>query len=492
MRKLKINIISNHWACLKTGLKLFGKARMLLTVAAGLFLTMSCNKTVTVPEPVTSVNSENVYKYDYTAISAVTGIYTSMSNTFETGGPTKISVFAGLSADELSLYDFTSKLYNLFYYNQLTAINGSDGGTWNNLYQLIYQANAAIEGLSASTTLTSGVKEQLLGEAKFCRAFFYFYLTNLYGDVPLALSTDYKVNSSLMRSSADAVYSQIINDLKDAQSLLNANYVAKDGTSTTTERVRPSKGAATALLARVYLYRKDYNDAVVQSTAVISNKSIYDTVGVNETFLKNSKETIWSLQPVRIGLNTAEAKLFVVPSTGFGVSYPIYLSSFLVNSFESGDRRKASWIGELPLKGKVYHYAYKYKAYLSGQPVTEYSIVMRLAEMYLVRSEAQAQLGNTADALSDLNVIRRRAGLAGITATDKTALLLAIEKERQTELFTEWGHRWLDLKRTGRVDAVMSVVAPEKSSVWNTHAQLYPIPSNEIMADGKLTQNPGY
>ncbi len=99
------------------------------------------------------------------------------------------------------------------------------------------------EGVEKSKTLSVAVKEQLLGEAKFLRAFFYFYLVNLYGDVPLIISTDYVVNAKSSRTDLLQVYDQIVRDLIDAQRNLSVSYVSS-------ERVRPNQSVATALLAR--------------------------------------------------------------------------------------------------------------------------------------------------------------------------------------------------------------------------------------------------
>ena len=95
-------------------------------------------------------------------------------------------------------------------------------------------------------------------------------------------------------------------------------------------------------------------------------------------------------------------------------------------------------------------------------------------------------------AAADLNVIRQRAGLTNTTATGQQAILNAILHERQVEFFTEWGHRWFDLKRTGNVNAVMSVVTPQKGGIWNANWALYPIPISEITLNPNLKQNPGY
>jgi len=466
-----------------------------------IFWLSGCKKLVEVDAPVTSTNAGNVYTSDATAAAVLTGIYAKMSrNSFLSEGITSISFLPALSSDELTLYSAVTNTALVQYYkNELTS---SDIGTihiWNGVYPILFASNAAIEGLNGSTSLTQAVKQQLLGEAKFIRAFCNFYLVNLYGDVPLVMGTNWQENAQLARSPQNQVWSQIINDLKDAQELLNAAYVESDAVTSTsiTERVRPNKWAATALLARAYLYTGDYANAETASTAVIDNATLYSLPDLSQTFLKTSGEAIWQLQPVIEGYNTVDASVFVLPPTGpTDPNYPVYLSPFLLQAIEDSDRRKTEWVDSVvvPTQGTpmVYYYAKKYKVAVNGSPVTEYTMVLRLAEQYLIRAEAKAHQNNPTGAKNDVNVIRTRAGLPDITANDKAALLLAIEKERQAELFTEWGHRWLDLKRTNRIDAVLSAVAPLKGGTWQTTDRLYPIPQTDLQRNRQLTQNPGY
>ena len=115
-------------------------------------------------------------------------------------------------------------------------------------------------------------------------------------------------------------------------------------------------------------------------------------------------------------------------------------------------------------------------------------MVLRLADIYLIRAEAAARLGNTAEALDDLNLVRARAGLGASTASVQDDVVNAILHERQVELFTEWGNRWFDLKRTGTVDAVMAPLKPG----WQPTAALYPVPQTQLNVNGALKQNPGY
>jgi hypothetical protein len=117
-------------------------------------------------------------------------------------------------------------------------------------------------------------------------------------------------------------------------------------------------------------------------------------------------------------------------------------------------------------------------------PATDPSYIIRIAEVYLIRAEARAQQNELTGALSDLNVIRNRAGLANSTAAAQQDILLAIENENRVEFALE-PHRWFDLVRTGRAQAVLGITDATKL--------LFPIPVNEVtLSNGVLTQNPGY
>lgn len=470
-------------------------------VALFLLFCASCSKFVEVDPPITSTNGDNVFNEDASAMAVMTGLYINMSQISVSdirGRLTNVFFTTGMMGDELELRDKSNSYYGLYYSNNISPVES----TWANIYNMIFIANSAIEKLPTGTLLTPTVKNQALGEAKFMRALCYFYLVNLYGDVPLALTTDYKINDLLPRSPSDIVYMQIISDLKEAQDLLNTNYVDKDGVSSSQERVRPNKWAATALLARVYLYRGNYSDAIVQSTAIINNLGTYELVTLNEVFLKNNKEAIWQLQPVGVNekrtANTREGILLkILPENNEPL---VFLSPGLINSFDNKDQRKVDWINTVTtLNGSKYTYAYKYKIGNEESETKEYSTVFRLGEQYLIRAEANIQLGNIDQGISDLNKIRTRAtDLSNPVSAQLTQLpfglskeeaLLAVEEERRHELFTEWGHRWLDLKRTGRADVVLS-----SKPGWQSTDQLLPLPGNDVVSNPNLrgNQNPGY
>lgn len=487
----------------------------------------SCRKLVEIIPPSDLLIEKNVYAADATAISVLNGMYISMnSNGLPFQGRESIGLLAGLSADEYSLYSGVTGNSQFEYYRNNLSQNsgGSSSGTdhWSKLFNYVYKCNATIEGLTQSTTLSEPVKKQLLGEAKFLRAFFYFYLVNLFGDVPLALTTDPEINNFLPRSSKQDVFAAIVKDLTESEQLLSPVFLAGNSLATTVERTRPTKWAASALLARVYLYHGDeWAKAEDRASTVINNTTLFGLSPLNSVFFKNSLEAIWQVQPTDNNFNTLEARTLIIPVNGPNTSTNlVYLSKQLLNNFEIGDQRKmlGNWmdttiykISNNPVIWDTVTYSYKYKksefdANIVSTPtipgytkMTEYFMLLRIGEQYLIRAEARAQQGKLAEAISDLDKIRDRADLQKIAITNpgisQSALLDTILHERRVELFSEWGHRWLDLKRTGKIDHVMSIHTPIKSNgtvQWESHQALYPILLKDIQLNPNLVQNSGY
>ncbi|CAM4219651.1 RagB/SusD domain-containing protein [Pedobacter westerhofensis] len=439
-------------------------------------LNFSCKKFTEINPPVSYLGQETLFQNDDLAISAIGGIYSRMSSTQEVNS---INHLCGLSADELTNYN-SGPGVAAFYDNQLTDLNTSNNTLFLDNYAYIYTANSIIEGLEKSNNLTPAVKLQLQGEAHFIRAFCYFYLVNLYGSIPVQVITDYKENRTLPRSSIDKVYRQIVADLKIAEVSLTDKYV-------TTERVRPNLGAAQALMARTYLFLQDWTNAEKYATAVIDKGNIYSLVDLENVFLKNSSEAVWQLVPP-VNTNTTEGQFFILTTSPTNVA----VDNRLINdAFELGDKRKSNWLKSLTIATTTYYYPFKYKI-RSSTTITEYSTVLRLAELYLIRSEARAQLNNLAGSIDDIDKLRNRAGVTLVKNTNatitKTDLLDLILKERRAELFTEWGHRWLDLKRTNRANVVLGAI----KSTWLSTDLLYPIPYDEMSRNPNMIQNPGY
>ncbi|RZM21890.1 MAG: RagB/SusD family nutrient uptake outer membrane protein [Pedobacter sp.] len=452
-----------------------------ILLSASIFCFQSCKKFVTVDTPDDRISTESAYKSNVAAAAVLTGLFAQLSNNYY-GSLTlpAISFYEELSADNLTLFDVNGDANLRDYYQNMLAPDygrSYDQHYWRTTFPLIYTINTAIEGLAGNTALSPAISKRLLGEAYFLRAFCYFYLVNIYGEVPLSITSDYNLNSKTPRSTVADIYSQIELDLQNAESLLEYNYVTSNANTVyptgVEERIRPNLAAVNALQARVFLYQKNYAAAEAAATKVIGHTELYTLGTLKNIFLKNSSETIWALQPVTEGLNTIEGAIFTIPEGGSSNEHPFLISTSLKNSFEPGDDRKAKWLDSITIDnggGEVsYVYPAKYKAARQFIPVdpTEYTIVMRLAEQYLIRAEARNEQGNSGGAAEDLNLLRNRSRgavtakvltpLPAISATiTEDQLRPVILHERRVELFTEWGHRWFDLKRTGTIDAVIT------------------------------------
>jgi hypothetical protein len=454
---------------------------------ATLILTMiSCGKLVEINPPKTELVIATVFSNDSIARQAIAGLYVPLLNGFASGDISSITYLTGLSSDELiqglnGSGEFSS--------NTILPNNPAVLSLWSEAYKEIYNANLILKGLDLPTTnISADLKLQLAGEARFIRAFAYFCLVNLFGDVPLTLTTDYNTNANIARTSKDLIYEQIITDLKEAQQLLSADYPGN-------ERVRANKWVATALLARVYLYRGQWSEAEIQASAIIDNNTLFILCPLTKVFLKNSTEAIWQLW--RDNGNSPDASTFAV-SNNNPVNATIRPS--IVALFNNADKRKTVWITSRTLSGTTYFYPTKYRA-TAITPVTEYTTIFRLSEQYLIRAEARTRQGNITgsnSATTDIKTIRNRAGLAGITVTTAEDMLANIEKERLFEFFTEWGHRWFDLKRFPSLTIAGNTRAddllPAIGKNWQSTDMLYPIPQDQILKDPAMTnaQNPGY
>jgi starch-binding outer membrane protein, SusD/RagB family len=475
---------------------------ILCYIILGMLIMPGCKKFVQIPLPSTELVTASVFNNSAAATAALTNIYTEIASN---GESFNMAEYSGLLADELTNYSTYSIMVD-YYTNSMNAAPNIYFGPWQDFYNYIYQANAVISALQGNGSISSSIEQQLIGEARFMRAFCLFYLTNCYGSVPIVTSTDYTINASIGRSSPTAVYVQIIADLTAANQLLNVNYVDASDTTTTTERTRPNKAAAEALLARVYLYTGKYDSAEIYASQVINNSmyqlcvNLSPLMGANSVFLTNSTEAIFQLAtPLPTSQNTADAQDFILqgaPSTSnYAASNCTTISPQLLSAFEPNDLRRTNWIDSTATTPD-YYFPYKYQAF-NTSTVTEYVMMLRLAEQYLIRSEAEANLGDSTDAITDLNKIRTRAGLTVYNPLINGSLLAAILHERQVELFTEWGHRWFDLIRTGSIDTVLGnpgnvYNAKGGAGTWNAELELYPIPPSDILIDHNLSQNPGY
>lgn len=443
------------------------------------FSMPACDSFLDVELPKSQLTSSTVFQDYATADAAMADVYSKIRDTgLLSGTLTGLTVQLGNYADELTFYGSPTDATLSFYTNAVLPSNSTVTQFWNNSYNQIYAVNAILEGVSTATFSTQE-KAQLKGEALFVRGLLHFYLLQLFGEIPYVQTTNYNANSAVSKIPSDQIYAHVKADLKAAELLLSPSYL-------TTDKIRPNSFVAKALLARVYLYKGEWNNADKMATEVIENNTLYGFENnLDKVFLKNSTEAIWQFMPALSGQNTDEATVFIFTS---GPPPLVALSESLINSFDENDLRKSHWIASVSDENETWYYAYKYKESISANTSKEYSIVLRLTEQYLIRAEARIQEENHIGAKEDLNRIRNRAGLSNISTGSKEEILSAIMEERRKEFFTEYGHRFFDLKRMGKLDTALST-----KTGWNTTDGLLPLPESELITNPNLNpQNPGY
>lgn len=452
----------------------------------------SCNSVLDIDPPTDSLTAETTFTTAEGIRTAAAGFYTDkfLNNIIYYQA---LELYVSEFSDELLV---RSGAYEEYYQNNYSSSSSYINNLWSYPYYSIYGSNDFLAHVDHTNLIPEQELNTYRGEALFFRAYDYFILVNLFGDVPLITTYDVNITSTAARTPKKEVYQQIITDLQDAQQLLQGSSNGK---------TRVTADAATALLARVYLYTEQWEKAVKEASKLIpaedgdqGNK--YQLETFDKVFLVNSNEAILqSNQEGFIGTGsyigyTRIGQLFIPKARATYATY--YLCDEFVKDMRScPEDLRNEWIGEKAGSGNmIYYYPYKYKMPTTPENPDQYEryVLLRLAEQYLIRAEAQAHLGHTAEAVRDINKIRQRAGLdiyAG--GTSQNDLLMEIETQRRKEFFFEQGHRWFDLNRTKRADAVYGNTSYKKAN-WKSYKSLLPIPEQQIGRNSNLTQNPQY
>jgi len=391
---------------------------------------------------------------------------------------------------------------------KIDATNSNVSRDWAYLYSIIGQANTLINNVNTVTDpeLTAERKTEMIGEASFIRAFMYFQLVQLWGDVPLQLTEIKTVSAELLpeiypimfppRNPMAEVYAQIIKDLETAlasvpSTAINKNYV--------------TRGAVNAMLAKVYATQEPHdwqkvlkycNDVIAGGYSLLPD---YDQLWDNAH--ENSSESIFEInyEGTSSSGNWGASMFMGMDWKKFNIPSNDLLAAF---DAENDNIRKASSIVFLDVTGKwsdphypqdQYPFVNKYRIYTSPSP--QNYIFLRLADILLLKAEALNETGDVAGAATLVNQVRSRVSLPPTPASDQSAMRLAIEKERRLELAFE-GIRWYDLKRTGRaIDVINNAKDQNGQNIGyqlNQDKLLWPIPQAELDKNTKLVQNPGY
>lgn len=446
-------------------------------LATGLWLT-SCTGKLDI-KPVTNVSAGQALSTASDLNALLVGAYDAIGSVNVYGGDLQRD--AELLGDNGEVtWTGTFAAPQQMYTKRLLINNDQVDVTWTSAYRAINIANTVLANLSLAAAAD---RNRIEGEAKFIRASMYFELVRVYakswgdGDnnanlgVPIVLTptTSIDASNNVARSTVATVYTQVIQDLVDAEAKLP-----------TTNGFFATKGAAAAQASRVYLQKLDYTNAAAAANRVITGGQ-YQLVPIEQVFdLRtnvsgaNTTETIFAIQ-VTDQDGTNDLNTFYGASE-YGGRGDIEINEKHLALYDASDNRGALF------------YQDEIGAIRTAKFVNQYGNiqVLRLAEMYLTRAEANFRAGTTVSAtpLADINTVRTRAGATALTASQLTAA--AILRERRLELAFE-GTLLHDVKRTRQ-----SIVAGTTTVAWNSTRLIYPIPLREITTNPALLQNAGY
>lgn len=462
----------------------------------------SCKKFLQL-EPKYVVNTASFYKTEQDFETAIVGSYSQLQPLYNA-----TMIYLGELTTDNAHVLWTSPTTSESELDEMrvTPSNGFVGNAWNWDYKIITESNTILDNIE-NAGLRDALKEQYKGEAKFLRAFAYFNLVRLFGNLPIVthnFTSPGEINSyDMSRKSADNVYAIIINDLQQASSELQG--------VTGLSKSRASVGAAKALLGKVYLTMHKYSEASAVLSDVISGGTYTLQKVYASLFTNNNDELPESVFEVKylsgnIGEGNSFSSIFTPPSFNAAIfpnnmngSGRIIPTRDMMNAYEPGDiRRKESIMDSLRVQGGTYEpipYGLKLVDFTVGIPGdggVNY-IALRYADVLLMYAEALNELDKTDDAYTYINKVRERAGLNDLSGLSKEQFRTAMEKERRVEFLCE-GQRWFDLVRTGRAITVIDDYFKNNGLSFSVtqNELLMPIPQRETDINPNLKQNPGY
>jgi hypothetical protein len=496
----------------------------IIGLGLGLFLSSCGDGFLTETDP-TKVGVNLFYKNEAQVKQALNGVYSqvqALNNTAYLFG----EFYTDNTTIDLNPSDRGGAgSWEAFEFGTVNSGNNEIANLWNGYYAALYNCNLTLEKM-AEATIDDAPRKEIEGQLKFLRAYMYFNLVQYFGDVVIVTST-LKIPDpafDLVRSPQAEVWAQIQKDLTEAAAALPAAYTSS------ADKGRATKGAALSLLGKSHLINKRYAEAITTLKEVTTlgytlNASYADNFDPSPA-KKNGPESIfeiqyqgdndlgeWSNFQYVFAPRVSKGAITGYSSGGNGGrNVP---TNDIIAAYETGDLRKdVSLKTSFTLDGQVYPVPYvskyNYPHTIVNRTNTNWPI-LRFADVLLMLAEATNEVsGPTAEALGYVNLVRKRAGLKDLTATDKATFKAAILKERRLELAFE-NHRWFDLKRTktpaewaafmnahGAAERAKPTVnrgnVPFNSTdyVYTENEYYLPIPAPQILINAKLTQNPGY
>jgi len=429
----------------------------------------NCTSVVSDPQPQTAVSADNAIVTPTGARAALYGAYdalqaTASANNFNSYMGLQYLFFPDLQGGNLR-WTGTFTDWSQASTRTILTDNASVSTTWQQIYYAVNCTNNLIAQVPKINDPSFADQKTIIGEAYFLRAYHYFNLLRYWGDVPIVTdpTLDITPSSFPARNPKADVYTLVLSDMDQAI----ANLPTKNATG------RVTIYSAYALKARVHLYRGEWQNAIDATNMIIGNAAFSLVPSFTDLFLKqNTSETIWEIQ-----FNSTDKgfQAFYLFSSTLGGRNEVRPSPALQSAYAANDARI--------IKTTDYNEHLKYYRVSTGD---DHTIAFRLAEMYLIRAEAQNELNQIAAAYADINIIRNRAGIGNANIslqTNQAGLRDEIFLQRRLELALE-GHYFFDLVRTGRASTTLAN--------WNDNQALWPIPQREIQANPNLIQNPGY
>lgn len=475
------------------------KSAMRLTIILVFFQLWSCEGILD-KEPIAILDAGSFFQTENDAVQSINAAYNPLL--FNNANNNFLWAFAEITGDaaipggdgsrpgivEMETFSYTPRTEELNSY-------------WKLQFKGITQCNLVLDNI-VKVNMPELTKNQIIGEALFLRSYYYFLLTQVFGDVPLYLKVTPPDQLKIKKSSKADIYKQILSDCDKAANLLPITY---NGSSTG----RATKGAALAVAAKVSLYTKDYTK-VLEYTSKIKALNTYRLVkDYRENFMKltqNNTESVWEIQHTNLELGVgnfinqwwASIKFL---GYGFAEVTPLYVSVF-----EPNDPRLKFTVAmnNDPYFGLIYKNSFSSTTYSprkflqSNAELTQKADgdinypAIRYAEVLLWEAEALIELGRMQEALAPIETVRARARaqtavpgtLPVITSTNQATLRQAVRRERQTELGFEL-HRFFDLVRWG-------IAAETLPGFQKGKHEVFPIPQTEIDLNPSLIQNPNY
>ncbi|MDQ1085466.1 RagB/SusD family nutrient uptake outer membrane protein [Siphonobacter sp. SORGH_AS_1065] len=475
----------------------------------------------------TKIPTENLFTSASNVAAAVTGVYSQLQPIYNNS----YFVFGEMASD--NAYEPVSA--NARYFFSIFGVEENNPNLqtmWTDSYRCISRANTVLAH-AGTVAMDTTLRNRYLAEMKFIRALNYFNLVRIWGAVPLVtedLGADYQKAYTYGRTPVNEVYAQVVKDLQEAATALPVTYSAGD-------LGRATRSAAKGLLGKVYLTQGNYSQAAAVLGELIPGTPTAGNLASVHALLTTSFEDVFStgnemnkeiLFAVRylsggIGLGSGFASNFLPTYSGTdiikaGLSGGPVVRQDLATAFPEGDRRKALSVGYYTKGNSAATSDYYTRKYIgNGAPFARNDgdndwIVLRYADVLLMYAEALNESGSSTTALTYLNAVRSRAGLAALTTSSPSELRLALENERRLELSYE-GHRWFDLIRTGRLLPVMNAFYEKYAKIASTpqvpnnglfvnsggslvqvqpYQVLFPLPLAELQYSSQLTQNDGY